>query len=591
MTKIKLVAVGDQVVGKTCLFISYTSNILPEENIPALFDTYVTAVLVGGIWIDVELNDTHGFDGEDYRYHLRSLCDADVVLICFSVENRESFANVRGKWIEFLRRICTFTPFVLVACQIDLRYKSVSDVVTYEEGLRLANDLRIPYIETSAITQQGLRDVVDTAVREALNSEPPKTRTVHHMFCCCRKKLIPIAPLVPPVDKAPLIKVEPSRYAKDWMTMLENPVHADVTFVLDGQQNLDAHKLVLCSASTYFRRMFEKTMKMTESMSNCTTHDLNSEHVEGVKAIKEKDMDKDAVVGQGHRHTVVELRSDVKPNAFVKVLEFLYSGMANLTNDHNQIDPHDIADVVRLSELFQLPRLAEICQNCLNEQEILNPSIGTYLIEETGRKMKELYFNKPETADVAFIVEGGPAYAHKSVLSARCEIMAAMFGGQFAEGRSTVSEVNIPDTSAECFMTLLEYLYTDYAQIEEVNVMELLVVADKYGLKRLLSLCEVFVTNEMNKRVKNSQEKADMDVLGLLHTSQNYNAEQLSSWCLHFISANYTSFKNRKELSSLKEENKTYIEENQWPPLSYLREVEEYERDFKSDCYSKCAIL
>ncbi|OWF34481.1 Rho-related protein racA [Mizuhopecten yessoensis] len=92
--------------------------------------------------------------------------------------------------------------------------------------------------------------------------------------------------------------------------------------------------------------------------------------------------------------------------------------------------------------------------------------------------MKELYFNKPESADVTFRVEGRTIYAHKVLLSARCNVMAAMFGGHFIEGQSSLSEVNIPDTSAECFLALLEYLYTDHSPIEEIEVMGLVVLAD-----------------------------------------------------------------------------------------------------------------
>ncbi|OWF34480.1 Rho-related protein racA [Mizuhopecten yessoensis] len=73
-------------------------------------------------------------------------------------------------------------------------------------------------------------------------------------------------------------------------------------------------------------------------------------------------------------------------------------------------------------------------------------------------------------------------------------------------------------------------------------------------------------------------------------SQHNYNAEQLSGWCFHFISTNYTAFQNRAEFSSLKGDNNTYIEENQWPPLAYLREIEEYEKKWKSKG-DKCSIM
>ena len=38
--------------------------------------------------------------------------------------------------------------------------------------------------------------------------------------------------------------------------MLQNPKHADVTFVLEGHHKLDAHKIVLSSASKVFERIF-----------------------------------------------------------------------------------------------------------------------------------------------------------------------------------------------------------------------------------------------------------------------------------------------------------------------------------------------
>lgn len=36
MMKLKITTVGDEMVGKTCLLMTYTQNVFPQENIPAL---------------------------------------------------------------------------------------------------------------------------------------------------------------------------------------------------------------------------------------------------------------------------------------------------------------------------------------------------------------------------------------------------------------------------------------------------------------------------------------------------------------------------------------------------------------------------
>jgi Rho family protein len=115
---------------------------------------------------------------------------------------------------------------------------------------------------------------------------------------------------------------------------------------------------------------------------------------------------------------------------------------------------------------------------------------------------------------------GTTFYANKVVLGARCEVMSAMFGGSFVESLSTVSEVKLQDVTSECFSALLEYLYTDHAPIEDGDSVGIMVLADEYCQKRLINLCELYITKEVDRSVTKQIEKSEIDVIGLLLTSQ-----------------------------------------------------------------------
>ena len=74
--------------------------------------------------------------------------------------------------------------------------------------------------------------------------------------------------------------------------------------------------------------------------------------------------------------------------------------------DLDEIGRAAINELDRVAGIFKLSQLQTICTNILTEQEFLNPSIGTFLNDQTGANMKKMFFNQPEIADVKFLVEG-----------------------------------------------------------------------------------------------------------------------------------------------------------------------------------------
>jgi len=186
---IKCVVTGDGAVGKTCLLISYTTNAFPGEYIPTVFDNYSASVNVDQKQISLGLWDTAG--QEDYdRLRPLSYPQTDVFLICFSLIGRPSYDNITAKWFPEISHHAPGVPIILVGTKLDKRddeetIKKLAQLrqppVTYKEGIDKGNEIgAYKYVECSALTQLGLKNVFDNAIRAVLdptrgaNNKPAK---------------------------------------------------------------------------------------------------------------------------------------------------------------------------------------------------------------------------------------------------------------------------------------------------------------------------------------------------------------------------------------------------------------------------------
>ena len=180
-TNIKCVIVGDGAVGKTSLLVSYTTNAFPDDYTPTVFDNYAANVMVDGLPISLGLWDTAGQEDFD-RLRPLSYPQSDVFLVAFAVDSRTSFDNVKAKWVPEVRHYCPGVPILLVGTKVDLR-KQGQGSVSAEEGLELARKLgATKYVECSALSQKGLKNVFDEAIRTVLVPLEPKKK--RRLFGC-----------------------------------------------------------------------------------------------------------------------------------------------------------------------------------------------------------------------------------------------------------------------------------------------------------------------------------------------------------------------------------------------------------------------
>ena len=179
MSAVKCVVVGDGAVGKTCLLITYSKDQFPVEYVPTIFDNYSVKVPIAEETYTLELFDTAGQEEYD-RLRPLSYPNTSVFLVCFSIVSPKSFDNVQGKWVPEIKHHCPNTPFLLVGTQVDLRNDEATQLklaknkekpVSKEAGEMMAKSLTAAkYLECSALTREGIKNVFDEAIMQQLDS-------------------------------------------------------------------------------------------------------------------------------------------------------------------------------------------------------------------------------------------------------------------------------------------------------------------------------------------------------------------------------------------------------------------------------------
>ncbi|KAG7209543.1 hypothetical protein KM043_015623 [Ampulex compressa] len=175
---IKITAVGDGMVGKTCMLITYTTKEFPNEYVATVFDNYTGNIYVDGHEYKMTLWDTAG--QEDYeRLRPLSYPNTDCFLLCFSVSARSSYDNIASKWHPEIKFHCPNTPIVLVGTKGDLRGQENMDIITPKECKKMKKKIKaFKYVECSAVNQEGLEEVFTEAIRAVLKKPSSKK------LCC-----------------------------------------------------------------------------------------------------------------------------------------------------------------------------------------------------------------------------------------------------------------------------------------------------------------------------------------------------------------------------------------------------------------------
>ncbi|KAK6177769.1 hypothetical protein SNE40_015804 [Patella caerulea] len=184
-TRKKIVVVGDGNCGKTCLLTLFCKDQFFEGIVPTVFEQYDADIEVDNISVQLELWETSGLVNYD-RLRPLSYPDTDVILMCFSIDEPDSLENISEKWNPEVHHFCPNVPIILVGNKKELRNdpatkeelsKRKLKPVSTDEGRAMAEQINAySYLECSARTKEGVREVFETATRAALQKTRSKGR-------------------------------------------------------------------------------------------------------------------------------------------------------------------------------------------------------------------------------------------------------------------------------------------------------------------------------------------------------------------------------------------------------------------------------
>jgi Ras-related protein Rab-1A len=162
----KLLLIGDSGVGKSCLLLRFADDSYLESYISTIgVDFKIRTVELDGKTIKLQIWDTAG--QERFRTITSSYYrGAHGIIVVYDVTDQESFNNVK-QWLNEIDRYASESVNkLLVGNKSDLTAKKVVD---YQTAKAFADEIGIPFLETSAKNATNVEQAFMTMAAEIKN--------------------------------------------------------------------------------------------------------------------------------------------------------------------------------------------------------------------------------------------------------------------------------------------------------------------------------------------------------------------------------------------------------------------------------------
>lgn len=107
----KIILFGDSEIGKTSLLLSYRFDYFPGNFITSFPCDLQTTIDNRPVYL--RFSDICGHTSFDANF-AQVFKGADLILLCFSLIDQQSFENAKGKWMDRIRLHAPKLPIILV---------------------------------------------------------------------------------------------------------------------------------------------------------------------------------------------------------------------------------------------------------------------------------------------------------------------------------------------------------------------------------------------------------------------------------------------------------------------------------------------
>ncbi|XP_053330750.1 rho-related BTB domain-containing protein 3 [Spea bombifrons] len=510
--------------------------------------------------------------------------EADVIVLKYSVNDRASFLDIKDHFAPLIKQKFqnSDVPVIVSAigtanndgpfCTCPLCSSDRGTSVTSSEGIQLAKYLGATFLELQEINDFFVRNYFGGMLEYFILESFKKKSTVKGKKKKKHDKCLMIkAPKLDLPEQMPVLKEDPSQYESDLQSLLVRSQCVDVIFYNTNlEQMSEAHRIVLCSVSCVFMLLFGEK----------PASDIDDPAILRTARALFSECREDMALGYPVR---VIVKDSLFCSCLSDILHFIYSGARNWglleqCLKKKMSDPRDASHVLhRVQCILKVPGNDDFASD-LNLLGKLN------LSNSLGR-----FFNTNFLADVIFHVQDVTIPAHRAVLLARCEVMAAMFSGSYVEAKSL--RIPVYGISKDTFLIFLEYLYTDACHPESIQQgISLLICSEMYQVPRLQQMCECYITNQLQNMSSRELAETSLSVVHLLRNAKFHNSDGLSNWLLYFIASNYLIFSRKRDFQDLSDEERAFIDIHRWPSSVYLKQLAEYRRHMHSQKH-RCAVM